>query len=138
MIRNAVAVMTGYIVGSVINMALIQLKILVLFPPAEGIDVGDIVQYNSYIATLPTAAFLFIVAAHLSQSFVGAWITARLSASHTMILAMGIGVLSLAGGIMSMTMIEAPAWLMIELPLYLVVAWAAGNGELKRRAARAE
>ena len=138
MIRNAVAVMTGYIVGSVINMALIQLKILVLFPPAEGIDVGDIVQFNRYIATLPTEAFLFIIAAHLSQSFVGAWITARLSSSHTMILAMGIGVLSLAGGIMSMTMTEGPAWLMIELPLYLVVAWAAGNGELKRRAARSE
>jgi len=30
-------------------------------------------------------------------------------------------------------MIEGPAWLMIELPLYLVVAWAEGNMEIKRR-----
>ena len=134
MIRNAFAVLAGYIVGSSINMALIQLNMQKLYPPAEGIDVSDPAQFNSYIATLPGAAFLVILAAHLAQSFVGAWIAARLGTSHTMILAMSIGVLSLAGGIMAMTMIEGPAWLMIELPLYLVVAWAAGNIELKRRA----
>lgn len=135
MIRNAVAAIVGYIVGSTINMGLIQLNMQVLFPPAPGIDVSDPLQFNGYIATLPSVAFLVVLVAHLGQSFVGAWVAARLGASHPMILAMSIGVLSLAGGIIAMTMIEGPAWLMIELPLYLVVAWAAGNMEIKRRAA---
>jgi len=42
---------------------------------------------------------------------------------------------SLAGGIMNMMSIDGPAWLMVELPLYLVVAWAAGTLEVRRRAA---
>lgn len=43
-----------------------------------------------------------------------------------------IGVLSVAGGVMVM-MIEGPAWMAIELPLYLVVALFAGRLEQKRR-----
>jgi hypothetical protein len=31
------------------------------------------------------------------------------------------------GGIIAMFMIDGPDWLVIELPLYLVVAWAAGR-----------
>ena len=33
-----------------------------------------------------------------------------------------------------MTMVQGPAWMAIELPLYLVVAWIAGRMEQKRRA----
>ena len=127
------AVLAGYVVGSTINMALIQLKIQKLYPPAEGIDVADPAQLNSYHATLPGAAFLLIMFAHLAQSFTGAWVAARFSESHTMILALSIGVLSLAGGIMAMTVTEGPGWLLFELPLYLVLAWAAGKMELNRR-----
>ena len=76
-----------------------------------------------------------VLVAHLGQSFVGGWVAARLSSSHAMALAMIIGVLSLAGGIANMVQIPGPTWLMIELPLYLVVAWLAGRIELKRRAA---
>jgi len=44
-----------------------------------------------------------------------------------MLLAMIVGVASLAGGIMSMMSIKGPAWFVIELRLYLVVAWLAGR-----------
>jgi len=53
-----------------------------------------------------------------------------------MLLAMIVGVLSLAGGIMAMMTIEGPDWMIIELPLYLVVAWRAGRIELRRRSTR--
>jgi hypothetical protein len=39
-----------------------------------------------------------------------------------------------AGGIMNMMTITGPDWMYIELPLYLVVAWAAGRMEQNRRA----
>jgi len=42
-------------------------------------------------------------------------------------LAMIVGTVSLICGIMAMTMIDGPDWLVIELPLYLVVAWIAGR-----------
>ena len=60
--------------------------------------------------------------AHLGQSFTGAWLAARLAVSHRMPLAMVVGTVALIGGGMAMFMIDGPGWLVIELPLYLVVA----------------
>ena len=51
-----------------------------------------------------------------------------------MLLALIIGTLSLAGGIMNFVMLSAPAWTWIEMPFYLVVAWLAGRLEVARRA----
>ena len=135
MVRQIIAVVCGFLVGSALNMGLIQLNMHVLFPMPAGVDMNDPEQFNAFIATLPTAAFLVVMLAHLGQSFVGGWVAARLGASHPMLLAMIIGVLSLAGGIVAMTMITGPDWLVIELPLYLAVAWLAGHLEQRRRSA---
>jgi hypothetical protein len=54
-----------------------------------------------------------------------------------MLLAMIVGLASLAGGIMAMMSIKGPDWMYIELPLYLVVAWLAGRMEVNRRIAMA-
>jgi hypothetical protein len=108
----------------------------VLFPAPEGMDANDPAQFNAYVAALPTAAFLVVVLAHLGQSFVGGWLAARLGASRPMLLAMIVGVLSLVGGITAMMTIDGPDWLVVELPLYLVVAWLAGRIEQRRRGAK--
>ena len=134
MFRNALAVVAGYFVGSAINMGLIQLNMQVLFPPEAGLNVGDPEQFQAYIDALPVQALLVIVLAHLSQAFVGASVAARIAESRPMVVAMGIGALSLAGGVMAFVMIESPSWMTIELPLYLALAWAAGKLEEKRRA----
>ena len=136
MLRNALAVLAGVVVGSALNMGLIQLNMQVFFPAPAGMDMNDPAQFNAFIASLPAQAFLLVLLAHLGQSFVGGWIAARLGASRPMLLAMIVGGLSLAGGIVAMFMIDGPVWLMIELPLYLVVAWLAGRLEQKRRAAQ--
>lgn len=59
---------------------------------------------------------------------------ARLGASRPMVLALIIGVLSPIGGIVNLMTIDGPAWMIVELPLYLVVALAAGTIEQRRRA----
>jgi len=133
-IRNTFAVIVGAAMGMAVNMALIMLNAMVLFPMPEGMDMAVPDQMNAYIATLPTAAFFVVLAAHLGQSFVGGWVAARLGSSRPMLLAMIVGVMALAGGIMNMMTITGPDWMYIELPLYLVVAWAAGRMEQNRRA----
>lgn len=134
MIRNILAVIAGLAAGMAVNMALVMLNAYVLFPMPAGTDMSDPEQMNAYIATLSTAAFVVVLAAHLGQSFVGGWTAARIGASKPMVLAMIVGVLSLAGGVMNMMQLEHPAWMYVELPLYLVVAWLAGRMEQKRRA----
>lgn len=134
MARNIIAVIAGLAVGMVVNMALILLNSYVLYPMPEGMDMQDTEQMNAYIRTLPTAAFFVVLAAHLGQAFVGGWTAARLGASKPMVLAMIVGVLSLAGGVYNLINLDGPKWLAIELPLYLVLAWLAGRIEVKRRA----
>ncbi len=134
MLRNVGAVLLGVFVGMCVNMALIMLNAHVLFPMPAGMDMNDPVQMNAYVATLPTVAFLVVLAAHLGQSFVGGWVAARLGTSHPMRLAMIVGLLALVGGIVNMMTIRGPQWFAIELPLYLVVAWLAGRVEVQRRA----
>ena len=127
MLRNIFAVFIGIALGMALNMALIQLNSLVLFPMPPGTDMNNPEHFNAYIASLPSAAFIVVLLAHLGQSFVGAWVAARLGASHRMALAMIVGTVALIGGVMAMMLIDGPDWLMIELPLYLVVAWIAGR-----------
>ncbi|MCH2102245.1 MAG: hypothetical protein MK209_10030 [Planctomycetes bacterium] len=137
MIRSILVVIFGLAVGMGVNMALVMFNAYVLFPMPAGTDMNDPDQLNAYIAILPTPGFFVVMAAHLGQSFVGGWVAARLGSSSPMMLAMTVGMVSLVGGIMMTMNVEAPTWTMIELPLYLVVAWQAGRIEVNRRAATA-
>ena len=127
MVRNTLAVLAGLAVGMIVNMAIVMLNAYVLFPMPPGTDMNDPAQMNAYVGSLPTAAFLVIIVAHLGQAFVGAWTAARIGASRPMALAMIVGVLSLLGGIVNMLQITHPSWMLVELPLYLVVAWVGGR-----------
>lgn len=134
MLRNAGAVIAGLVVGMTVNLALVQLN-TVLFPLPNGIDITDTAQMRDAIQDLPAAAWIVVFAAHLGQSFVGAWVAARLGTSHRMILAMIVGVVSLGSGIANAIMLSTPAWTWLEMPFYLVVAGMAGRMEAARRMA---
>ena len=134
MLRNVLAVICGGILGMALNLGLIELN-MSFFPMPPGLDQNKPEDFNTYVSTLPASAFILVLAAHLGQSFVGGWIAARLGASRPMLLAMIIGILTLTGAIIMTIMTpDGPAWLAVELPLCLVVAWAAGRIEQKRRA----
>ncbi len=93
--------------------------------------------FSAWASTLPDTAYILPVVAHLAQAFFGGWLAARLAASSPLNLAMIVGVLSLLGGLYNAVSMEIPTWMWIEMPFYLIVAWAAGNIEVKRRAALA-
>ncbi len=126
MVWNTLAVVAGLFVGMVVNMALITLNSKVLYPMPEGVDFKDKERFQAYISTLPAPAFLIVMAAHLGQAFVGGLVAAWLGESQPITLAMIVGSISLLGGIMMMRTVKGPAWMVIELPLYLVLAYAAG------------
>ena len=50
-----------------------------------------------------------------------------------MAVAMTVGLLSMVGGILNMMSMPLPAWMWIEMPLYLVAAWFAARLVLARR-----
>jgi len=89
--------------------------------------------FAAYVSTLPLIALLLVLTAHLGQSFFGSWVAAAISKKQPMIVAMIVGVLSLIGGILMFVSIPQPTWMLIEMPLYLVVAWLAALIVIKRR-----
>ena len=132
MLRNIAAVVVGLIAGMVLNMVFVFLN-LVLYPMPEGLDWADTDGVAEYFASLPMMAFVIVLIADVGQAFFGGWIAARISRNRVMLVAMIVGFLSLAGGIVNAMQIPLPTWMYIEMPLYLVVAWYAGSLELKRR-----
>jgi len=131
MFRNIAAVVVGGVVGLLFNASLVSLNVF-LFPTPEDFTWEDSSIVSAYFDTLPLTAFLIVLIAHLGQSFIGAYVAARISNNRVMLVAMIVGFLSLVGGIINAMMIPVPTWMLIEMPLYLVVAWWAGSLALKR------
>ena len=135
-LRNIGAVILGLIVGMVLNMGVLFLN-MVFFPMPEGVSMNDQAAMVAWMAELPQTAFILPVVAHLAQAFGGGWVAARVGASHPVVLAMIIGVLSMIGGILNLLQIPGPIWMWAEMPFYLLLAALAGWMESKRRANQA-
>lgn len=132
MVRNVVAVFVGMVVGMVANMGLIFAN-MALFPAPPGLDFNDTEAMQAYIGALPATGFILPMVAHLMQAGLGGWVAARLGASRPVVLALIIGVVTLAGGLYNLMVLPGPWWMWVEVPLYLVVAWTVGGIEQARR-----
>ena len=122
--RDIIAVLVGWIVGMATNGAFVFLSVA-LYPMPDGVTFNDKEGFAAYIETLPLTAFLIVLVAHLSQAFFGGLVAAKISKKRPLTVAMIIGSLSLIGGYINMQSIPLPAWMWIEMPLYLVAAWFA-------------
>lgn len=131
--RDVVAVIVGLLVGMATNMAFVLINVAI-YPMPEGVGFNDQEGLAEYIGTLPLLSFLIVLVAHLSQAFVGSLVAAKISL-RPMTVAMIVGSISLILGAINMiNLIEVtPRWMLIEIPLYLVVAWVAAKLVQKSR-----
>lgn len=126
-IRNILAVVAGWLCGSIINMGLIQTGHMIV--PIEGIDINDM---DSLIAVMPTLTFeyfIFPFLAHALGTLVGAIIAGLIAATHKMKFSLGIGILFLLGGIAMVFILPGPIWFTItDLTLaYIPMAFFGGK-----------
>lgn len=117
MIRNVLATVAGLVVGMCLNMALAMLNSYVLFPMPAGVTFEDAPGFAAYVASLPPVAFLVVIAAHVGQAALGAWVAARLAARRPLIPALVIGALTAVACVMNLLQLPGPAWMSIEVPL---------------------
>lgn len=110
-LRNALAVIAGAIIGSLVNGFLINISGKVIPPPNEA-DVTTLEGLKASIHLFEPKHFLFPFLAHAIGTLVGAFVAAKLAATHKMRIAIGIGVLFLLGGIANCFMLPAPMWFM--------------------------
>ena len=110
--RNILAVVAGIFVGSVVNMALVSIG-PVIVPLPEGADVSTTEGLREAMKSFGPANFIFPFLAHALGTLVGAFVAAKVAASHPMKFAIGIGVFFLLGGITAVTMFGGPIWFIL-------------------------
>lgn len=132
-VRNTLAVMTGILVGSFINMGLIMVSGSLIAPPA-GADVTTFEGLKSSIHLFEPKHFLFPFLAHAFGTLAGALIAAFLAKSHKIKLALIIGVVFLAGGIANVLMLPSPIWFNILdlVGAYIPMAYIGGKIAMTR------
>lgn len=108
-LKNILAVLAGAIIGSVVNMGIIMMSSSII-PPPDGADVTTVEGLKASMHLFQPRHFIMPFLAHAVGTLAGAMITAWLAASHKMMLALGIGVLFLAGGIANVFMLPSPTW----------------------------
>lgn len=110
-LRNVLAVIAGVILGSLVNGFLIEISGKVI-PPPDGADVTTLEGLKASIHLFEPKHFVFPFLAHALGTLTGAFVAAKLAATHKMRIALGIGVLFLLGGILNCFMLPAPMWFM--------------------------
>lgn len=126
-IKNILAVVFGWLGGSVVNMGLIKFGHKLL--PIAGIDPNDMGSLVDVMPTLEFKYFVFPFLAHALGTLSGATIAGLTAASHKMKFSLGIGGLFLLGGILVNYMIPGPTWFAVVdiVVAYIPMAWLGGK-----------
>ncbi|HMQ02758.1 MAG TPA: hypothetical protein PKD26_02475 [Pyrinomonadaceae bacterium] len=123
MVRNILGLIAGYVVGSIVNFALIMVNMTALAP--AGADFSTPEGVNAAMASLQPINFAVVFLAHALGTLAGAFTASMIAVSHKMLISMIIGCLFLIGGIYAAYAIEAPMWFEATdlLLAYIPMAW---------------
>jgi hypothetical protein len=137
-LRNALAVIVGVVLGSVVNMAIVTLGPS-LVPPPAGVDVKSAESLAKAMHLFEPRHFVMPFLAHALGTLVGAFAACLIAASRKSALAYAVGVFFLCGGIAASFMIPAPEWFIaLDLLLaYLPMAWLGVRLAARAQAGRA-
>ena len=123
-LRNILAVIGGWIIGSAVNLGIIELGPHIISVP-EGFDNSTMESLAETIHLLDPINYVSVFLAHGLGTLVGAFAAAKIAASHKMIFAMVIGGFFLLGGIMMVFAVPSPTWYTAVdlIGAYIPMAW---------------
>jgi len=107
--RNVLAVISGVLIGSLVNMGLINIGPFVV-PQPQGADITTMEDLRDSMKLFTPMNFLFPFLGHALGTLSGAFVAAKVAANHPMMFAIGIGVFFLIGGATMVSMLGGPMW----------------------------
>ena len=122
--KTILAVLVGFVVGSIVNMGLVTINGAVI-PLPEGFDNSSMEALAETIHLLEPQNYLLIWLGHALGTLVGALVAVRISGKPH--LAWFLGGFFLIGGVMMVLQVDSPTWFdAIDLiGAYLPMAWLA-------------
>jgi len=130
--RNILAVIVGLVIGCVVNGGLVQVGMSVV-PLPEGADVSTMEGLRESMKLFTPVNFIFPFLAHALGTLAGAFLAAKIAASHRMKFAIGVGVFFLVGGTVMIVFCGGPVWfiasdlLLAYIPMGLLGGILAGG-----------
>lgn len=126
--RNILAVISGAILGSIVNMSLIMTSSFII-PPPEGADVNTMEGLKASMYLFEPKHFIMPFLAHGLGTFTGAFTTYMIGVDYKMKLALVIGFFFLIGGITNVLMLPSPTWFVVLdlVGAYIPMAWLGGK-----------
>ena len=127
-LKNILAVTTGLIAGSAVNMGIIMVSGSII-PPPEGADVITIEGLKASMHLFQPKHFIMPFLAHALGTYAGALLAAIIAANHKIKFALGIAVFFLIGGIANTFMLPSPTWFtVLDLAgAYIPMGYLAGK-----------
>lgn len=108
-LKNILAVITGLIIGSIVNMGIVMISGSII-PPPNGADVTTMEGLKESLHLFQPKHFLFPFLAHAIGTLVGAFIASKMAATQKKKMALLVGCLFLLGGIINVFLLEGPIW----------------------------
>lgn len=107
-IQNFIAIITGAVVGSIVNMGIIRISSSVIPPPA-GADVTTVEGLKASMHLFTPKNFIMPFLAHALGTLAGA-LLATILGKNKMYCALAVGILFLIGGVANVFMLPSPLW----------------------------
>jgi hypothetical protein len=108
-VRNILAVIFGIVIGSLVNMSIINISNSII-PSPNGVDVKTLEGLKAGIDLFEPKHFVMPFLAHAIGTFAGALIALKIAASHQIKFAWTIGFFFLFGGTANILMLPSPLW----------------------------
>lgn len=125
LLRNLLALVGGAIVAG-LCMAVIEAVGAVVYPPPPGFDPENPQVMQHYLAQLPPAAFLFVLAAYLVGTFGGVYLATRFSIRRPSRQGYALGAVLLLAGMVNFVRYAHPLWFVVTAVVVFVAATWAG------------
>ena len=121
-LRNMTWIFVGIVMGSIVNLCLVSLG-MVLIPPPAGLDLSDPEVLKDNIKLLPPKSFLFPWLAHALGTLIGAFLVARYAAMKPFVGATVIAAFFLNGGLMMVLSVGGPSGSSEPTSFWLIYRW---------------
>ena len=123
-LRMLLAVVAGFVLGSIVNMALITVTGGPIPPPA-GADVSTLDGLKASLHLFEARHFVFPFLAHALGALTGALLACWLAPGKSPVAAYIVGGLFLLGGLANAFILPGPLWFIavVVLLAYLPAAW---------------
>ena len=124
---NLLAVLLGFIVGSFVNMGVLELGPM-LIPNPEGFDNSSMETLAATLHLLNPINYITVFLAHSLGALVGAAVASLIAANRKLLFALVVGVLFLTAGLYMSFSLPSPNWYIIvdSLGAYIpmsLIAW---------------